>query len=82
MPRFDHHSIFDHRLDDRIVQKEYLRFSEQDTAEDFAIAQYRTDFIPRSVVKGFTGLHMILENHHNIRHPHEVFYVDSVPEEG
>lgn len=82
MPRFDHHSIFDHRVDNQIVKKEDLRFHSQDVAEDFATAQYLTDAIPRSVILGATGLHLVLENPAHVDHPNEVFYINSAPVEG
>lgn len=87
MPRFDYHDGLDHRLDNQIVKKEDLRFHNPDTAEEFAIAQYMRDFIPRSVIKGATGLHLVLESPMERRpeddpHPHEVFYINSAPGEG
>jgi hypothetical protein len=82
MPRFDHHVAFDHRIDNQIIKKEDLRFHDPDTAEEFATSQYLTDFIPRSVILGATGLHMVLENPEHIPHPSEVFYIDSTPGEG
>lgn len=86
MLRFNY-SVFDHRIDNQIVKKEDLRFYEQDTAEDFAIAQYGMDFIPRSVVRGVAGRMMILESPEPreegyIPHPNEVFYINSTPGEG
>lgn len=77
----------DHRIDNQIVKKEDLRFHEQDTAEEFATSQYLADFVPRSVVTGATGLHMVLEspeprNPGYVPHPSEVFYINSTPGEG
>jgi hypothetical protein len=85
MPRFS--SQFDHRLDNQITRKEDLRFHEQETAEDFATAQYCIDFIPRSVILGATGKLMVLESPEPrlegyIPHPDEVFYINSTPGEG
>ena len=85
MPRFSHldpSSHLDHRLDNQIVKKEDLRFHEQDTAEDFATSQYMLDYIPRSVVRGISGLHMVLESPEPrgpeyVPHPNEVFYIAS-----
>jgi hypothetical protein len=82
MPRFDHHHPFDHRLDNQIVKKEDLRFHEQETAEDFATTQYLADFVPRSVIRGVSGLHLVLENPEHVSHPNEVFYINSMPCEG
>lgn len=82
MPRFDVLSVIDHRLDNRIIDKKDLRFTEQETAEDFATAQYKADFIPRSVIKGLSGLHLVFENPEHTFHPHEVFFINSMPEEG
>lgn len=82
MPRFSQCHVFDHRIDNQIIHKEDLRFSEQDSAEDFAAAEYKTDAIPRSVVRGVSGLHMVLESPDTrgpdyIPHPNEVFYINS-----
>lgn len=82
MPRFDYHSVLDHRIDNQIVKKEDLRFHDQETAEDFATTQYMTDFIPRSVIIGTTGLHLVLESPETrgdgyMPHPKEVFFIDS-----
>lgn len=82
MPRFDHHSVFDHRVDNQIVKKEDLRFHSQEVAEEFATAQYFFDFIPRSVIVGVSGLHLVLENPEHVEHPKEVFYISSAPGEG
>lgn len=82
MPRFDYHSIFDHRIDNQIIAKEDLRFLKQETAEEFATAEYQTDFIPRSVVRMLSGMHIVLENPTHISHPNEVFYINSMPGEG
>jgi hypothetical protein len=64
------------------MEKKDLRFHVQDAAEEFATAQYLTDFIPRSVIVGVSGLHMVIENAEHILHPREVFYIDSTPGEG
>lgn len=82
MPRFNHHAVFDHRIDNQIVKKEDLRFHSQDTAEEFATSQYLTDFIPRSVIVGISGLLWVLENPEHVPHPNEVFYINSTPGEG
>jgi len=82
MPRFDYHSVLDHRIDNQIIKKEDLRFYEQETAEDFAATEYQTDFIPRSVVRLLSGMHIVLENPSHIPHPNEVFYINSMPGEG
>jgi len=88
MPKlFDYHHPFDHRLDNQIVKKEDLRFHSAETAADFATSEYMTDFIPRSVIQGFSGLHMIIECPHPrprgyVPHPRETFYINSVPGEG
>lgn len=82
MPRFNHQSAFDHRIDNQIVKKEDLRFHEKDTAEEFATSQYLMDFIPRSVILGVSGLHLVLENPDHVPHPNEVFYINSTPGEG
>lgn len=84
MPRFSH---LDHRLDNQVVRKEDLRFHEQDTAEEFATAQYHLDSIPRSVIVGLSGLHFVIEsptprNEGYTPHPREVFYINSTPGEG
>ena len=84
MPRFSH---LDHRLDNQVVKKEDLRFHEQATAEEFATTQYLIDFIPRSVITGVSGLHMVVESPHPrneeyVPHPREVFYINSTPGEG
>lgn len=81
MPRF-HHGGFDHRLDSQIMQKRDLRFTDQETAEDFATTQYMTDFIPRSVVKGLSGSLIVVENPEHIEHPHEIFHINSTLCEG
>ena len=82
MPRFSHCSGMDHRIDNQIVKKEDLRFHEQDTAEEFATSQYLADFVPRSVILGVSGLHMVIENPEHAPHPNEVFYINSTPGEG
>lgn len=82
MPKFDYHASFDHRIDNQIVAVEDLRFHSQETAEEMATAQYKVDFIPRSVILGVTGSHMILENPEHFPHPNEVFYIESMPGEG
>ncbi len=86
MPRFDYHYMLDHRIDNQIVEKKDLRFHEQDTAEEFATAQYLTDFIPRSVILGLSGMYMVLEcptrTPETAPHPQEVFYINSAPVEG
>lgn len=79
MPRFSH---LDHRLDNQIVKREDLRFHEQDTAEEFATSQYLVDFVPRSVILGATGLHMVIENPEHTPHPKEVFFINSSIGEG
>jgi len=81
MPRF-HHGVADHRLDNQVGLKRDLRFTEQEAAEDFATTQYLSDFIPRSVVKGATGLHLVLENPTHEEHPNEVFFINSTSCEG
>jgi hypothetical protein len=82
MPRFDYHSSIDHLMDNQIIQKKDLRFHTQEVAEEFAISQYLTDFIPRSVIRGVSGLHLIIENPTHQPHPNEVFYINSTPGEG
>lgn len=87
MPRFDHHLPLDHRLDNQITKKEDLRFHSRELAEEFATTEYLTDFIPRSVITGVTGLHIVLEcphprNEGYVPHPREVFYINSTPGEG
>lgn len=81
MSRFNEAFMFDHRFDNQVVKKEDLRFPEQDTAEDFATAQFKSDSIPRSVIRGASGLHLVLENPTHEVHPHEVFYINSIPGE-
>lgn len=84
MPRFDYHSNIDHRLDNQIIEKRDLRFHEQDTAEDFAITEYQTDVIPRSVLRETpdVDLFQVLENPNHDPNPNEVFYINSMPGEG
>lgn len=82
MPKFDYHALFDHRMDNKVIKKEDLRFHAQDTAEDFATAQYSADFVPRSVILLASGTHIVLENPDHISHPNEVFYINSSPAEG
>lgn len=81
MPRFYEGSM-DHRLDNQVSLKQDLRFSDQQAAEDFAIAQYRADAIPRSVIRGAGGGHFVLEDPSRQGHPHEVFHINSTPCEG
>lgn len=82
MPRF-HHPAFDHRADNAVVNKADLRFVDKEVAEEFAIAQYMTDFIPRSVILGsISSSFLVLENPEHVPHPNEVFYIDSTPGEG
>lgn len=78
MPRFD--SI--HVLDNQVVKKEDVRFESQEIAEEFATTQYNTDYIPRSVIRLLSGLHLVLENPDHEVHPNEVFYINSTPGEG
>lgn len=88
MPRFDYHApTLNHLLDNQIMEKRDLRFQEQDVAEQFATTQYLTDFIPRSVVRGVSGMHLVLESPGPRAadyepHPNEVFYINSIPAEG
>lgn len=84
MPRFNCHSILDHRLDNQVTEKKDLRFHQQDTAEDFATMEYQTDVIPRSVLREAPGLDlfMIVENPEHVQNPNEVFFINSMPGEG
>lgn len=76
MPRFSP-TFFDHRMDNAVINKEDLRFHDPETAEEFAETQYLTDFIPRSVIKGASGLHLVLENPTHEHHPNEVAFINS-----
>lgn len=83
MPRFSQYSTFDHRIDNQVIKKEDLRFHDQGTAEEFATAQYSADSIPRSVILGLSGLHIVLESPYPrgldyTPHPREVFYINSM----
>jgi hypothetical protein len=86
MPRFHHSFLLDHTADNAIIEKKDIRFEKEEVAIDFATTQYLTDFIPRSVIQGATGLFMILECPHRTEgtpaHPREVFYINSMPGEG
>jgi methyl coenzyme M reductase alpha subunit len=87
MPLFSQYTAFDHRIDNQIIKKEDLRFHDEGSAAEFATTQYLSDFIPRSVIVGMTGLHMVVESPHPrlegyIPHPREVFYINSTPGEG
>lgn len=81
MPRFSQYA-FDHRIDNQIIEREALRFDDQEAAEDFATVQYLADAIPRSVILGVSGLYFILENTSHEVHPNEVFYINSIPGDG
>lgn len=85
VPRFNQCITFDHRLDNQVTRKDDLRFPEQDSAEEFATAQYLTDYVPRSVIRGLTGLYMVLESPSPrglgyAPHPNEVFYINDSAE--
>ncbi len=85
MPRFNQVSVLDHTLDNEVRAKKDLRFSEQETAEEFATTQYQTDFIPRSVVPDEESegqVFMILENPTEVGRAREVFHINSMPGEG
>lgn len=87
MPRFNAAMVLDHRLDNQIVKKEDLRFSEQNTAEDYATSEFDIDRIPRSVIQKLDGLFMVLEAPNErkegfIPPPSEVFYISSNQAEG
>lgn len=87
MPRFNEYSAFDHRFDNQITKKEDLRFHDQTTAEEFATAEYAVDSVPRSVIRGLSGLHLVLESPEPREegytpHPSEVFYINSNSCEG
>lgn len=53
---------FDHRFDNAVTKKEDVRFTEQEEAEDYAVAQYNMYFQPQAVlVEKDTGMLYVKE---------------------